>query len=415
MHNITSKILSLSLGLMPMMALTIKHGVNISAAIILLTSIIVLLIHFPVSLRLSNKEKVLIVAMLCLPLIILSDVMFRGFRWRYFDYYARFIIVFPIYFALRQATVSIKPFVIGILIGAVGVGLLAIYQQYYIGAENVHGFVIKISFGNISLLLGMMSLASLFLIKQYQYKKVFFISCLFAFFMGLIASALSGSRGGWVALPLLIALFMAFFPTRKLNKLVSILLLLGLMVATYHTNTNVTVRVNSVFQEMNSYFLTDIRDNTEALQVSSIGLRLEVWRAAWLIFKEHPIIGVGSGEFNAALQEKVATGEVANIFIFDHAHSEPLHLLTILGLIGFIGYGILYAGLLYYFYCSLLESNNERQYLSFLGLLVVGGSLIFGLTNYSFGHQVNVVFLAVMTVCLAGMISSLERSSLERG
>ena len=81
---------------MPMMALTIKHGVNISAAIILLTSIIVLLIHFPVSLRLSNKEKVLIVAMLCLPLIILSDVMFRGFRWRYFDYYARFIIVFPI-------------------------------------------------------------------------------------------------------------------------------------------------------------------------------------------------------------------------------------------------------------------------------------------------------------------------------
>lgn len=393
---------------MPILTLTVKHGVNIAAAIILLTSIIVLLIHFPVNMRLSKQEKVLFAAMICLPLVILFDVMLRDFRWRYFDYYARFIIVIPIFFALRQAKVSINPFVVGILIGSVGVGLLAIYQLLYLDAFNVHGFVIKISFGNISLLLGTMSLASLFLIQQSHYKKIFFISCLLAFFMGLMASVLSGSRGGWIALPFFITLFLFFFPAQKLYKLVSIVLLVCLMATTYHINTNVKSRVNLVAQEINSYFLTDIRNDSEALQISSVGLRLEVWRAAWLIFTEHPVIGVGSGEFNTALQEKVATGEVVSIFIFDHAHSEPIHLLAITGIIGFIGYGILYAGLLYYFYCSLLESNhNERQYLSFLGLLLVGASFIFGLTNYSFGHQVNVVFLAVMTACLAGMISSL--------
>ncbi|NOQ15629.1 MAG: hypothetical protein GQ581_01065 [Methyloprofundus sp.] len=394
---------------MPIMVLTVKHGVNISAAIILLTSIIVLLIHFPVSMRLSNKEKVLIVAMLCLPLIILSDVMIRGFRWRYFDYYARFIVVLPIYFALRQAKVTIKPFVMGILIGAVAVGLLAVYQCYYIDESNVHGFVIKISFGNISLLLGMMSLASWFLIDSVYYKKIFFISCLLAFFLGLTASILSGSRGGWVALPFFIVLFFWHFPMQKLYKLVSVLLLVSILVGTYYANDNVKLRVDLVSKEFNHYFSTENIGNSKELQVSSVGLRLEVWRAAWLMFTENPLVGVGSGEFNNALQEKIEAGEVANIFIFDHAHSVPIHLLAITGIVGFIGYCVLYVGLLYYFYRSFMSSsNNELQYLSFLGLMLVGASLVFGLTNYSFGHQVNVVFFAVMVVGIAGMISALE-------
>ncbi len=391
------------------MVLTVQHGVNIAAAIILLSSLIVLLIHWPLSLRLNFKEKVLFAAMLCLPLIIALDVSVRDFRFRYFDFYARFILALPIYFACRQAVVSVKPFVTGLLIGSIGAGLLAIYQWHYVDASNVHGYVIKISFGNISLLLGMMSLASLFLIRQYRYQKLFFISCLLAFAMGLVASALSGSRGGWVALPFFIILFTLYFPTQKRTKLAGIFLLTSFMAMTYHSSAHVKSRVNLVSQEMRHYFATDMQHHTQVLQTSSIGLRMEVWKAAWLIFQEHPFIGVGSGNFNTALQEKIAAGEVADIYIFDHAHNEPLHLMAILGLLGVFGYAVLYGGLLYYFYQALISPHIEAQYLGFLGVMLVGANLIFGLSNYSFGHQVNVVFLAVMTMGIAGMISCFEQ------
>jgi O-antigen ligase len=59
----------------------------------------------------------------------------------------------------------------------------------------------KINFGNISLLLGMMSLAGLFLIKETRFKKSFAIISILAFILGVTGSVLSGARGGWLAIP----------------------------------------------------------------------------------------------------------------------------------------------------------------------------------------------------------------------
>ena len=58
--------------------------------------------------------------------------------------------------------------------------------------------------------------------------------------------------------------------------------------------------------------------------------------------------------------------------------------------------------------------TNNTTYLSFLGLLTVGAYFIFGLTNYSFGHHVMVLFFAIMIVIIAGMISSIENKVNEK-
>ena len=40
--------------------------------------------------------------------------------------------------------------------------------------------------------------------------------------------------------------------------------------------------------------------------------------------------------------------------------------------------------------------------------MTVGAYIIFGLTNYTFGHHVMILFFAVMVAVFAGVISSIE-------
>ena len=104
MDKIITKSLSLSLFTMPAFVLTIRHGGNLSAITILLLSLIVLLSQPLGNLILNKKEKVLIFSLLLLPIIIALDVILRDLKFKYLDYYLRFILVIPIYFALKMSS-----------------------------------------------------------------------------------------------------------------------------------------------------------------------------------------------------------------------------------------------------------------------------------------------------------------------
>lgn len=406
MTKILATLFSISLGLMPALVLTVRHGDNIAAITLFILSLIQLVQHRPINFSLKTKEKILILSLILLPIVIAFDVLLRDLRVRYLDYYLRFILVIPIYFALRQAKVSLKPFFIGILLGAIGAGLFAIYQAMFIDTLNVHGYILKINFGNLGLLLGVMSMFGLFLLLNGGYKKTLILLCLVAFGFGLTASILSGTRGGWIALPLFISLFLFYFPAKKWQKTLSFAVLAIILIITYSYNAYFKSRTDSAYHNVSTYLYSDGLKSAN----SSEGIRFELWKAAWIIFTEHPIVGIGSGQFNDALKEKIEAGEIPKIQIFDHAHNEPLQILVATGIIGFLSYIFLYAGVSYYFYSSLsIGSTYKIRYLSTLGLILVCGFLIFGLTNYFFGHQVMVLFFSVMVVSIAGMISNIER------
>jgi len=206
MANLRHSLLNYSLGLMPALTLSVPHGGSIAAMTIFVFSLLVIIQEKTISFRLNKHEKILIFALILLPSIIASDVLIRDLRFRYFDFFLRFILVIPVFFAIKQIKVSIYPLVHGIIIGAVLTGLTAIYQyvtsdvlyneRVFGDAFNVHGYVMKVSYGNISLLLGVMSLAVFFLIKDMYCKKTYGLISILAFFFGLLASVLSGSRAG---------------------------------------------------------------------------------------------------------------------------------------------------------------------------------------------------------------------------
>lgn len=409
MDKFITKYLTISLASMPAFILTIPHGASISSICIFLFSFIVLIAHYPIDMALSKKEKILICSLLLLPIVIIFDVILRDLRFHYLDYYTRFILVILVFFALRTIKVSLAPLMIGILFGAVGAGVLALYQKYYLNLHDIHGYAMQINFGNISILLGMMSLAGLFMVNSVAYKKSFYIITILAFVMGIAGSLLSGTRGGWVAIPFFIGLFIIFFPFSRAYKIIGSVSLILALILVYFSNDYVQSRVNSVYKNTHIYYNSSTIDS-----LNSAGRRLVEWKAGWLMFTEHPIFGIGSGEYKQALQEKIAAGEVKKIDLVGHAHNEALQIMVITGIIGLFAYLSLYAGVTYFFYSSLVRSHITRvKYLSFLGVMIVGAFFIFGLTNYSFVHNMMILFFAVMVAVLAGMISRIERESIE--
>ena len=138
-----------------------------------------------------------------------------------------------------------------------------------------------------------------------------------------------------------------------------------------------------------------------------------MWEIAWDIFNEHPTIGIGSGRYKKVVGNKIKSGNAPKINLSDHPHNEPLYILVSLGIFGFLAYIFLYISTGYYFYSSLIRSNTKQiKYLSTLGLMTVGSFFIFGLTNYSFGHQIMVTFFAVIVANLAGALHSHEHEEL---
>jgi len=410
MKKISVQLLSLSLLMMPALSITVPHGSSIAAILVFILSLIVLINKYPFRWQLNKREIIFIFSLLFFPIVIACDVFFRELRFHYFDYYLRFILVIPTFLVLKISTINSRTLFVGIIIGAIGAGIIALYQQKILNMQgNIHGFILKINFGNLSLLLGMMSLSGLFFLKEVRYKKVFFIFCLTACLLGIIGSVLSGARGGWLAIPFFVSLFLIYIPANKLYKSISLVMSILIVIGMYYSSSYIKQRVDAVYTNVSHYLSTDKLIDTEMATQTSSGSRLEMWKAAWLIFKEHPVFGVGSGNYNQAFIGKMEAGEVVQMQVFEHAHSEPLHILAITGIVGFLSYLILYTGIAYYFLDVLLTTDNtQEKFLSFLGTMLVGGFFIFGLTNYSFGHQVMVLFFAVMVASFAGIISSIE-------
>jgi O-antigen ligase len=202
-----------------------------------------------------------------------------------------------------------------------------------------------------------------------------------------------------------------YFPASRNIKISSIIILLLGMIVLYSSSIYIKTRVDLTYNNTKAYFSPE----KSAAVVSSTGTRLELWKTASIIFSEHPVFGIGSGQFKQALKEKIDSGEIEKVHLHTHVHNEPLQILVITGIVGLLAYLTLYGGMAYYFYHSLLNTGNLRvRYLSFVGIMIIGGFFMFGLTNYSFAHHVMALFFSVIVVVFAGMISSIENNPKEQ-
>lgn len=146
---------------------------------------------------------------------------------------------------------------------------------------------------------------------------------------------------------------------------------------------------------------------------SSVGARIVMWKTSWIIFSEHPMLGVGQGRFQYEMKKKMDEGVVPLTDSYNQPHSDVMHALSSGGLLKFSAYlGILIAPLIFFIQIFRGSTNSVRRRLtSMMGMQVIGAYFLTGLTNSNFDLQIYSTTYAVLVCVLAKLSMQPESTS----
>lgn len=392
-------LLALGLFLFPALILTVPRGTGYGALILLLASVLLLMVGFRrQAAQLSREEWLFIAAFCAYPLAAALNMLFHGYwDWSHFDKPARFLLVLPIFFAIRKFGASENIWYWGLVVGAIGAGALGYYQKWELGMVVAKGYTHKIPFGDISLMLG--ALAVTYLIPaERRSNRLLQVLVVLALLFGLTGSFASGTRGGWIAIPFIAWLILgAMVPRRAVRFGLYGLVILGL-VGVYLGNSLVQNKVDRAVQTTQNYF-------QKGAVEGSAGTRFEMWRGAWMMFTEKPWLGEGKDSYGPRLDSLIADGKVDPRADYTHAHNDLLNLLAELGMLGGLALMLLYVGMLVFF--ARMKKTDLR--LATAGLVLTFGYIDFSLTQAMLEHNISTTFLALALTILAGMLATKQR------
>lgn len=331
------------------------------------------------------------IAVSVFPLYQTLMVLFWGgpphlFEWTWHLFYA-----LPIAFLARRLKPNPAALPIGLSIGAIAAFALALLQVVSQEMDRARGYWHMLVFGNLALTAGLLPLLCL---EARWFHERFQALAIVGALSGLMASLLSGSRGGWLALPLF---WLIWWRSRRPrvgghappDRRMLALLVVCAAAMTVVFGPFVAKRFQQAGQDIAAYRAGKIE--------TSLGMRFEMWSAALDMSLEHPLTGVGPWRFGAALAERVEQGSLPRALLeFEHAHNEFLNLLATQGLPGLLAFLVGYGGLALYFLRQRRVRRNREAPLASMGLAMVGMFTIFGLSEVMFAHRISYLLFPVL-------------------
>jgi len=237
-----------------------------------------------------------------------------------------------------------------------------------------------------------------------------------ALIMGLVASFLSGSRGSWLALPVLFIILIwsirTIIPRKVLIAMVATFAALPIVIYLM-PGDNVAKRIDSTLEQYRSYAQSS---NEQDLMGNPVGLRLEMWQASWTIFKASPMLGVGWGNYPAAIEQLAKSGESNKaITNYIHPHNQYLSAMADGGLMMLAATIVLLFLPMYIFYQASRKNSESARALGMAGIVFTVSYAHFALTEGMFERNISINFYAFFLVLITAMImKSLTASTLTK-
>ena len=385
---------------LPIMALTTSFGMTLLQLVMLISSLFLMRNGLPGWYRRHWHElRYLIFAFAGFFIVSLVRTLLNHRGLASLDGPLRMILALSYIGFVAWLRPQIRYFWLGMCLGTIGACLIALVQRFVIGMERAVGYTnLSITFGDLSMAMGLMSLC-MFAGWPGEWRKLTFLPLL-ALICGLVATVLSGTRGAWIAIPLVATLL--FTNRVRMGRVViyASVLTMSIMIMAYNIPaTGVAHR----FWEA----VSDVQGGKPDT-VTTGGVRLELWKASWLMFTEHPMLGVGRDQFHPALQQLVAQGRLQQTPTLPYAlnysssHNDALHFLATGGLLDFSFLLLLYGAPLAFFLRILRGRQAEYQAPALAGMVLVLCFIGFGLTDVMFWSMAPKVFYVVMVSVLTG-------------
>jgi O-antigen ligase len=294
-----------------------------------------------------------------------------------------------------------------------GLALVAV-QGLWLGVVRPGGWMNPITFGDLALCLAVLSLAGAIDATRAWVRWGAALGVL----AGLAASLLSGSRGGWLVLALLVPLpLLSWRPAPPWRLALGLPLLAVALAALAYAlpQTGVRDRIAIGVSDVRLY-LAGNRAPT------SLSVRLELWRGALMLVREHPWAGLDTPAYKRRMRAWVAEGKLGPAVFAPpeppHLHNDLLQVLVTRGAIGLAAWiGILLAPL--GFFWTALRRPRTRvagqpgpaRAAALAGLMLVLAYASFGLTEVIFWSMKANVFYALMVFLLVGWVLDADRAA----
>ncbi|MEZ8094741.1 O-antigen ligase family protein [Photobacterium swingsii] len=400
-------ITSIVVAAFPILCLSYGKGYNLAAILLFITSLCLLFVKSKDKTNLQilkdcQVQMIISAFVLYFSLFVLSVVMKNG-DFSEVDIPSRVILSIPVLIATIKHPPKVNWVLNGFVIGAVIAGCIALIQTEYLnqhrafwGNDNIYwlkGYM-AIQSGNMAMSLGIISLViSVFYLKSNKYFLAVF--AIVGATLGILGSLLSGSRGGWVFLPIALIYLLYvnrdIFSLKKASLLIISVLFIGF--TAMQLNPEVTNRVNQSIQNVQDYTSSK---NTH----TSVGIRFQLWESAINSFEQYPVFGAGYKE-RLILRKKFAESGAIEKSVGNnntHSHNQYLEDLSVRGCLGFLALlGILFTPI-YLFNKNNKTSNTDTQVVNQCGIISIIMMLGYLLSQAMFRHNSGIIFYSIVTV-----------------
>lgn len=208
---------------------------------------------------------------------------------------------------------------------------------------------------SLILVLGMLILSFCFSKTDKKWHKISLIILIAAYIFNL--SIIHG-RSGYIAFIILSPLLIYNLIGRKhfLKSMIAAILISGVFLL----SPMVQHRIELIKEEVALYY--------QGQKITSVGLRLHMWEGAINIFRDNPLIGVGTGGFEKSLRQYGSDPALPGL---DQPHNSFLYMATSFGVIGIFS-------ILWLFVVFLKKGWKHRKNIQGYSMLMFGIILIIG-------------------------------------
>ncbi len=272
-----------------------------------------------------------------------------------------------------------------ILIGSMMLFLNSLYYTFYLGLSRSAGLVNVIPYATFC---SVFSLAGLYFFLSHQEKNIKLIG-LITTILSTTCVILSLSRGVWLALffSMIMMLFFQFRHSKKMWKYI-LISIISLLIGFFMFQDKINHRIAQTNAE--------IQEIKEGNLNTSIGLRLQMWNASFLVVRDNWLFGVGSSH-QMILEELANQGQVSQELVKfknQHYHNQLIDTLVKYGVFGVLLLIMMYITPIY------LAVHNKLNYAPF----IISVSLLYfisGLTDVPLSHSqtIYLYLLVIIPLC----------------
>lgn len=401
-------LLVLSLALFPVFSLSLHRWINGSLFIAFGIAIYILIrdknrqIKF-IPERVTRVWMIVLMIALFAPVaaIMLGQIFRQDFIASAYDNASRFLLGIPIALVIVRKRINVVKLLeytipAGIFFAALG-AYINPNPDFDAGRVSTY-FVDPLTFGSICLTMALISLVSIDLNEPDKLWLRFYKLCGFA--VGLYLAFLSGSRTGWIALPIVLWFWLRL--RKNIPHWAIFVLVAAICAAAYYFVPLVHARINIGMHELINYQWYEVNPD------NSVGMRISFIRIGLFIFAHNPLGGWGDRGFehllNAPELQRFAT-EFTQDFAFQHGfHNELVTNMVRSGIWGLFSSLALFFVPLACFAKGLQSQSDVVRNHALVGASYLICILISGMSTEVFNLKFTASFHALM---IASLVASL--------